>query len=188
MNHSAAESERPPLELTTPVQGLVLRELEPGDAQTFVDWALSNREHLTEFGGEETLPPHTVEDVIAWVCTLRERDFKPGIWLDGALIGHVTVSHLSYARGRTEELLAQSPDGFALGYGLALARTGRGYATEACRALMDYARREQGAVDFYSGTFPDNLKSQAVLERLGFERYKATEEYVSYRLLERVAL
>lgn len=178
---------RPPLELPTAISGVVLRDIEPSDAPAYMDLVLRNREHLTEFGAE-TLPPHSIDDVLAWVCNRPERDFQPGIWMNGKLVGHVLISHLAYARGDTEQLLAASPNGFTLGYWIGKEFAGRGYVTEACRALMNYVRSEFGVTDFYSGTFPGNQRSQAVLERLGFEVYKATDEFVSYRLLERVSL
>lgn len=180
------ESERPVLELTTSIAGLVLRDMEDSDAPAFVGLVDRNRDHL--MAGNGGVPPDRVDDVVQWVCPRLARNFQPGLWLDGELVGHITVAHLSQTRGNTEELLARSPNGWGTGYWLSADHTGQGYATEACRTLMEYVRTDHGAIDFYSGTFPHNLKSQAVLERLGFEVYKTTDEYVSYRLLERVSL
>lgn len=183
MSASPDKHERPAMELETAIDGLVLRDLELSDAPTWIGLVLRNREHLTEFG-EEHLPPHTVEDVTAWLANRFRRDFQPGIWLDGELIGHVLVSHLSYARGDTEAILAESPNAFSLGYWISAEHTGKGYVTEACLALMDYVRAECDATDFHSGARPGNQKSERVLERLGLTLTKATDTYVSYRLTD----
>jgi len=64
------------------------------------------------------------------------------------------------------------PDGLELAYHLARRAWGRGYATEAARAAVEYAMRH--VIDGRSGdailawVHPDNLRSSAVLDRLGF--------------------
>ena len=186
MSAGPPEHGRPALKLETGITGLVLRDLEPEDAPAFVDLVSGNREHL--MAGNGSLPPDNVEDVVAWMCPRQDRNFGLVLWLDGTLIGHITVAHLTRTAGDTKPLLAQSPDGWGIGYWLGAQYTGRGYATEGCRTLMDYVRTEFRATDFYSGTFVSNEKSRRVLERLGFEVYKTTDDFVSYRLLERVSL
>jgi RimJ/RimL family protein N-acetyltransferase len=47
---------------------------------------------------------------------------------------------------------------------------GRGFATEAGRALIDWACREHGISHFISGVAPENLASPRVNEKLGFVR------------------
>ena len=44
----------------------------------------------------------------------------------------------------------------------------RGYATETCRALIEWARREHGVQHFISGIEPSNGPSIRVVEKLGF--------------------
>ena len=53
-------------------------------------------------------------------------------------------------------------------YHFALAYWGRGYATEAARACLNYAFEELGAPRIVASTDPKNLASQRVLEKLGF--------------------
>ena len=138
--------------------------------------------------GNGSVPPDSVEDVVAQVCFCLDRSFGFGLWLGDILIGHLSVAHLSYSPGAPEELMAPESTSWGVGYWLGSEFTGHGYATEACRAGMDYVRGEFGATDFYAATRVDNAKSQAVLERLGFEVYKTTDTGLSYRLLERVSL
>ena len=58
-----------------------------------------------------------------------------------------------------------------LGWGLARAHWGRGYATEAAVALRDWALEERGLPRLISLIQPANLPSVRVAERLG-ERYE----------------
>ena len=44
----------------------------------------------------------------------------------------------------------------------------RGYATETCRLMLEWARREHGVRHFISGVEPSNAPSLRVLEKLGF--------------------
>lgn len=186
MTARTPEHQRPAVEAETKIPGLILRDLEPDDAPAFADLVSRNREHL--MAGNGSVPPEKVEDVVAWMCPRWDRNFGLALWLDDVLIGHITVSHLTHDGGDAEALRAQSPDGWGIGYWLGAEYTGRGYATEGCRTLMDHVRSEFRATDFYSGTLVTNEKSQAVLRRLGFEVYKTTDTFISYRLLERTSL
>jgi RimJ/RimL family protein N-acetyltransferase len=47
--------------------------------------------------------------------------------------------------------------------------TGRGYATAACKALIAYGKAELGATTIYAGVTKGNVKSEALLVRLGFQ-------------------
>jgi RimJ/RimL family protein N-acetyltransferase len=55
-----------------------------------------------------------------------------------------------------------------VGYDVYPAYRGRGFATEAGRALIDWACREHGISHFISGVAPENLASLRVNEKLGF--------------------
>ena len=54
-----------------------------------------------------------------------------------------------------------------LGWALARRAWGNGYATEAARAVRDWARSERGIGDLISLIVADNVPSQRVAERLG---------------------
>lgn len=54
-----------------------------------------------------------------------------------------------------------------LGWGLAREHWGRGYATEAARAVRDWARSERGFDHLISLIEPSNVRSQRLAERLG---------------------
>jgi len=55
-----------------------------------------------------------------------------------------------------------------LGYSLAEDAWGKGYMTEAARAVIDYGFREFGLVVMGICTGPDNVRSQRVIEKCGF--------------------
>jgi ribosomal-protein-serine acetyltransferase len=172
---------RPPLTVQTAVAGLVLRELDPSEAQAFADLVACNRDHL--LAGNGSVPPDRVEDVVDQVCFRAERSFGFGLWLGDDLIGHFSIGHLSYSPGAPEELMAPTSTSWGIGYWLGAEFTGHGYATEACRTLMDYVQAAFGATDFYAMPRVGNQRSQVVLERLGFDVYERTGTSIQYRLL-----
>lgn len=66
--------------------------------------------------------------------------------------------------------LAPEGDSHELGYWLTPAAWGRGYATEAGRAMLGIARHALGLKHLVSGHFADNPASGRVLAKLGFRR------------------
>jgi RimJ/RimL family protein N-acetyltransferase len=68
------------------------------------------------------------------------------------------------------------------GYGLVEPARGHGYATEALRALVDYAARQPAAKRMVADTEKDNLPSQRVLIKAGFAKTHETEEALWYGL------
>ena len=61
---------------------------------------------------------------------------------------------------------------FTLGFHLLPEHWGRGYAPEAARAVISYARSVLKAKTLYAGHHPQNDKSRRVLESLGFEYWR----------------
>jgi [ribosomal protein S5]-alanine N-acetyltransferase len=64
----------------------------------------------------------------------------------------------------------QAADAVELGYTIFEPWRGRGYATEAARALIDWARSEHGIRRFIASVAPDNEPSLAIVGKLGFVR------------------
>jgi ribosomal-protein-serine acetyltransferase len=67
-------------------------------------------------------------------------------------------------------LMREAGSEYEIHYWLATKRTGRGYVTEAARALIDWARDDLGARRIVLHAGMDNRRSLAVAERLGFTR------------------
>ncbi len=64
-----------------------------------------------------------------------------------------------------------------LGYWFGMPYWGLGYASEAARGVMDWARQELGAKVFVSGHFADNPASGNVLRKLGFAQTGTQDLY-----------
>jgi len=129
------------------------------DAETLFALVDAERERLRRW-----LPwvdgVRTAEDERAWLkAVLSSADLKEegyGIWDRGELAGCVGM-HLDLLN-----------DGADIGYWLGRSFEGRGLVTRACRALID---RGFGELRLHRVTIhaaPDNARSRAVPERLGF--------------------
>ena len=118
--------------------------------------------HLT--GGEPTLPPAVVrEQVIPNVLATYER------WSGrfGLFAGYEKASgdFIGWFQLRPER---EGPlDEVELGYRLRRAAWGKGYATEAARALLDKGFSELGLRVVWGETMAVNLASQKVMEHVG---------------------
>jgi ribosomal-protein-alanine N-acetyltransferase len=94
---------------------------------------------------------------------------------DGRLIG---VTGLTFD--------CDSKDTARIGYVLAKDKWGKGYATEACMRIIDYAK-EIGVRRLVAPMHPDNIASIRVLEKCGFqEDSDASETYFLPNLNEQV--
>jgi ribosomal-protein-alanine N-acetyltransferase len=64
-----------------------------------------------------------------------------------------------------------------IGYGIVPSRQGRGYATEALRAMITMAWADSRVRAVVAGTDPGNVASQRVLGKAGFRQVAATGEF-----------
>lgn len=62
-----------------------------------------------------------------------------------------------------------------IGWRLAQPWWGKGYATEAAHAVAKFAFDEVGLPELVSFTVPDNLRSRAVMERIGMRHCPAED-------------
>ncbi|MFY9899061.1 MAG: GNAT family N-acetyltransferase [Xanthobacteraceae bacterium] len=101
--------------------------------------------------------PYSAADAEGFLALTNQKGGETvfAIELDGTLIGMCGVD------------LRQ--DGAELGYWLGVPFWGRGYATEAARALIDYAFAELGHDALSSGARVSNPASRRVLEKCGFQ-------------------
>lgn len=157
---------------------LLLRPLDEADAADVFEWA-----------GDPVVNrwmPYALyddaEQVRRWIAGLREEDCEFAFELNatGKVIGSGSI-------GYNPECAA-----YELGYNLNRAYWGRGYATEAARAMIRWAHGTLGARDFAARHAVANAASGNVIRKCGFQfeeltqcsRYDGSETYDAafYRL------
>lgn len=117
--------------------------------------------------------PHPYPDggAAEWIATAaqRGRDFAIELHETGEVVGSIAIN--PYEQHRRAEI----------GYWVAVAHWGRGYMTEAVRAIIDYGFRELGLNRVHAECHGDNPASARVLEKAGMT-YEGTLRQHSFRL------
>jgi RimJ/RimL family protein N-acetyltransferase len=90
---------------------------------------------------------------------------------DGQAVGGMGFHGVPDEEGRVE-----------IGYDLVEGARGNGYATEALRALADWASAREDVTALFATIDRDNLPSQAVVTRAGFRGVSEDEEGLAYEL------
>ncbi len=142
--------------ITTP--RLLLRTFREDDLPGYA--ALNADPAVVEFLGGEPLTREYSDEIAAWANGVHDAE---GIGLlaverrdDGAFLGMCGMHHLeSY------------PDDVEVGWRLAREHWGKGYATEAATAWLEHAFGSMGLPRVISVTDPPNVRSLAVMHRLG---------------------
>lgn len=141
---------------------LLLRPLDEEDAEAVFAWA-SDAE-VNRFLSYPLC--HRVEDVRAWLKTAYQTETRYTFGFerkqDGRLIGSGAITLL---RGV-----------WKMGYNLRRDCWGQGYATEAAKAMLGYARDQLGARHFSAYHAVDNPASGRVMEKCGLH-FDHTGEY-----------
>lgn len=133
---------------------LILRAPRLGDAKAVA--ALANDKRIAE--NTRRIPhPYTRADAEDFISTLDDREMAFLITLaDETLIGACGVALQDEA----------APE---IGYWLGVKHWGKGYATEAVRALIDYAFTELEHEALQAGARVTNPASRRILEKCGFQ-------------------
>jgi RimJ/RimL family protein N-acetyltransferase len=143
---------------------LVLRRFRDDDLDAFVAYR-SDPEVARYQSWDAPYPP---AEARRFLDSLRAADpDTPGEWFqfavalggDDRLIGDCAALVLPGDPGQAQ-----------IGFSLARAAQGRGYATEAVRRLLDYLLLERGKHRVTAGCDDRNLRSAALLERVGMRR------------------
>ena len=103
--------------------------------------------------------PYTVADAETFIASTDKGEGEAAFIVtlrSGALIGVAGIAKLN----------GSAPE---LGYWLGVPFWGHGYATEAARAVIDYAFTELGCEELQSGARISNPASRRVLEKCGFQ-------------------
>jgi RimJ/RimL family protein N-acetyltransferase len=131
---------------------LVLRAPRRGDAKAM---ALLVNDRRIAANTARIPHPYGLDDAEQFIAAVNKGDGEIcfALTLDGALIGACGLD----------------PRGPELGYWLGVAYWGRGFATEAARAVIDYAFGELDYEVLLSGARVTNPASRRVLEKCGFQ-------------------
>jgi RimJ/RimL family protein N-acetyltransferase len=150
------ESSRPACPAVLASERLVLRAPRPADAKVIA--RLINDRRIAE--NTARIPhPYELADARAFLAQSNRSPGEPSFLIalaDGTVIGGCGIAA---ANGRDPEL----------GYWIGVPHWGRGYATEAARALIDHAFEELGCERLSSRARVSNPGSRRVLEKCGFQ-------------------
>src|SRR5262245_15745486 len=139
---------------------LLLRQRSLGDVAAIV--RMNSDPEVMRFIGDGRMPtPAELEK------RTRERvdtDFGVGLGYWSVFLRDRPDDYLGYV------VLSPVPESadIALSYGIRRDAWGKGFATEASRAGLDFGFRVHGLAEIVALTYPDNLRSQRVIARLGF--------------------
>jgi RimJ/RimL family protein N-acetyltransferase len=156
--------------LQTGISGVELRDLKRQDAMAFFNLVNRNHIYLTHYGDYNDLVKMTLAEIERTFSIQLGAYLRMGLWRGMELMGQVDLNPVE-------------PGVFVLGYWLGEEFTGHGYMTAACRAIMDYARQTRAVKEFWAGVRHGNLKSAAVVERLGFSVLEELPDRKRYRFI-----
>ena len=151
------------------------RLIEPGDASVLADLVVRNRGFLAPWEPERPDAYFTLDgqaEVIAEAWERYEHGTQiPRVILDesSAVVGRINLNNI--VRGAFQSA--------SVGYWLAEEAGGRGLATAAVAEMILVGFDEEGLQRLEAGTVPENIRSQAVLQRNGFEQYGYAPRYLS---------
>ncbi|MDG4824087.1 GNAT family protein [Asanoa sp. WMMD1127] len=147
-----------------------IRPITPADAEPFAALNVANREFLAPFEPDRAESFYTPAGQLAMIESVRADPHmhRCVIEADGEPVGMITLSVIE--RGP-----AQSAN---LGYWVAQAANGRGVASAATALMVRVAFDEFGLHRLQAGTLTDNVGSQKVLARNGFERIGLAPAYL----------
>jgi [ribosomal protein S5]-alanine N-acetyltransferase len=161
------------LSIAAMIEQVELRPVQPSDAETLARPFSQQRDFLAPYDPDRPEAFYTVagqraeleQSLIQREADLRHRFL---ILLAGEAVGALSISNL--VRGPFQSA--------NLGYWVAQQVNGRGVGTQAVGEACRWAFGEGGLHRLEAGTLTDNVASQKVLERNGFERIGLAPRYL----------
>jgi [ribosomal protein S5]-alanine N-acetyltransferase len=155
-----------PTELYSP--RLLLRPPTLEDADAYFE--IARDPEYERFGSRQSVDRESARRGLARIIAIPwEQRPEFAVVLDGQVIGRVMLDV------DRPNLTA------ALGYGIGRAWWGRGLATEAALAAVDYAFNGLGVAKVWARADPRNVASVRVLEKLGMQREGLLRRHLLYR-------
>lgn len=147
---------------------LKMRRITPADYLFAFAWSGDTR--VTKYLKHETLKKP--EDMIPWLSSLDQASGEAYILIlrekeDGHAVGTLGFFYDS------------GSDAWSIAYNIRYEDWGKGYATEAAAAMMDYLRKVHGAHRFEGECAKNNIGSARVMEKLGM-KYSHDSTYEKY--------
>jgi [ribosomal protein S5]-alanine N-acetyltransferase len=154
---------------------IVTRLVGVDDAPALADLLRANRNFLAPWEPIRSDRYFTVEGQRELIESLLERQRY------GQSLPHVILDDNGEVQGRVtlNTIVRGSFQSCSIGYWLAEGANGRGLATRAVAAMKQIAFQAMNLHRIEAGTLKDNVKSQRVLERNGFERFGLAPNYLS---------
>lgn len=154
---------------------LLLRPLPPGAAALL----LRDRAGAAALLGaplDDEWPLPDILDLMPLHARRSDAEARFGIWVmietrTNEVVGDIGFLDIPDEAGEME-----------MGYSVVPSRRRRGYATEAASALVAWALNQPGVTAIVAGTDADNVRSQCVLERAGFERTSSSQTEIRWRV------
>jgi [ribosomal protein S5]-alanine N-acetyltransferase len=147
----------------------MIRPVRPDDCEELAALYLANRSFLAPF--EPVRPPEffTADGQRERLQRQLDRETHPfAILDDGAIAGTINLFGI----------VRESLQSGVIGYWVDGARNGRGLATGAVGEVLDYAFGELELHRIEAATLLDNVPSQRVLSKSGFERIGLARRYL----------
>lgn len=143
-------------DFTIETDRLILRPLRIEDAQSVYQWVSDER--VAKYMVYNTYT--SLEEAVEWLTMLQEPDEEYHFGFvrkeDGLLIGSGSIGPESKRK-----------DYWAFGYNFRYDCWGKGYATEATKAMIKFANEKFGAMKFSSSHAEPNKASGRVMEKCG---------------------
>jgi ribosomal-protein-alanine N-acetyltransferase len=148
---------------------LILRGPTSADLQDWATYVWGDPDVMRYMPRSDQAPYARAEALLAFFNTVREQQ-QVGAWVithkaDGQFMGH---GMLVYREA------FNAPE---LGYALGKSFWGKGYATEAARAVVRYGFEQANVERIFAVAFPENQPSWRILEQLGFVYEKEVTHY-----------
>lgn len=150
----------------TSIPGVVLKNLVPGEAEILFALIDTNRAHLSQFDDDTSAKYPDHQSVLASITNPQNpAKLRLGIWYYGKLAGQINLAPCD--NGMHE-----------VGYWIASEYCGRGLATTAVKAILEYAKLHPEIKRLVGRTHLENAASQNVLLKAGLDRVYTHETLV----------
>jgi [ribosomal protein S5]-alanine N-acetyltransferase len=148
---------------------LLLRNFNKDDAEPLHEMIV--QKESSQYAPYDYEWPTSLDEIKGITAWFASEDHYIAVCLkeSGKLIGYICLTP-----GQDEESHV-----FDLGYCFNSDYHGRGYASEACRAMIEYVFSDLAADSLTCGTAAENTPSRRLIDRLGFK--KVGEETISFR-------